>query len=219
VFSPLKLRAFSDSLNLLTSLVLSLLHSLRFLVRSRASLYLELSPPTPACRSQPIASTSSAHVRRTACSGHGSRTRGATGAWPCTSSSDTVIGWHRRSFCLLWTWKSRQPTGRPGLPADVRALIRELSTANPLWGAPRIHGELQKLGMGVRCREIIVYALPQWLWLEPLDSLQRSQSSVLLSSSCSDGVVCIGGISGLSATVGWRSIERIAPQSKALVHE
>ena len=47
------------------------------------------------------------------------------------------------------TWKSRRCTGRPGVPADVRALIRELSTANPLWGAPRIHGELQKLGIPI----------------------------------------------------------------------
>jgi hypothetical protein len=53
---------------------------------------------------------------------------------------------------------------------------------------------------------------PECLWLELLGSSQRSQSSVLFSS-CSDAVVCIGGISGLSATVGWRSIEGIAPQS------
>ena len=49
----------------------------------------------------------------------------------------TVVAWHRRGFRLFWTWKSRPRTGRPGAPADVRALIRELSTANPLWGAPR----------------------------------------------------------------------------------
>jgi hypothetical protein len=50
---------------------------------------------------------------------------------------------------LFWTWKSRQRTGRPPVPSDVRALILELSTANPLWGAPRVHGELQKLGISV----------------------------------------------------------------------
>jgi putative transposase len=58
---------------------------------------------------------------------------------------ETIIGWHRRGFGLFWRWKSRPRDGRPGVPADVRTLIRELSTANPLWGAPRIHGELQKL--------------------------------------------------------------------------
>jgi putative transposase len=62
---------------------------------------------------------------------------------------ETVVAWHRRGFRLFWTWKSRRRTGRPGVPADVRALIRELSSANPLWGAPRIHGELQKLGIFV----------------------------------------------------------------------
>ncbi len=61
----------------------------------------------------------------------------------------TVLAWHRRGFLLFWTWKSRHRTGRPAVPHDVRALIREMSTANPLWGAPRIHGELRKLGISV----------------------------------------------------------------------
>jgi putative transposase len=60
---------------------------------------------------------------------------------------DTVVAWHRRGFRLFWTWKSRHRTGRPTVPADVRALIRTMSHANPLWGAPRIHGESQKLGI------------------------------------------------------------------------
>ena len=59
----------------------------------------------------------------------------------------TVVAWHRRGFRLFWTWKSRHRTGRPTVPADVRALIRTMSQANPLWGAPRIHGELRKLGI------------------------------------------------------------------------
>ena len=59
---------------------------------------------------------------------------------------ETVIAWHRRGFRLWWTWKSRHRTGRPTLPADVRSLIRTMAQANPLWGAPRIHGELLKLG-------------------------------------------------------------------------
>ena len=70
---------------------------------------------------------------------------------------ETVIGWHRRGFRLFWRWKSRHRTGRPGVPADVRALIRELSTANPLWGAPRIHGELQKLGIAVSQSTVAKY--------------------------------------------------------------
>ena len=60
---------------------------------------------------------------------------------------ETVLAWHRRGFRMFWTWKSRHRTGRPAVPDDVRALIREMLTANPLWGAPRIHGELRKLGV------------------------------------------------------------------------
>ena len=62
---------------------------------------------------------------------------------------ETVLAWHRRGFRLFWTWKSRRRTGRPTVPSDVRALIRTMSRANPLWGAPRIHGELLKLGIDV----------------------------------------------------------------------
>ena len=70
---------------------------------------------------------------------------------------ETVIAWHRRGFRLFWTWKSRHRTGRPAVPPDVRALIREMSTANPLWGAPRIHGELQKLGISVSQSTVAKY--------------------------------------------------------------
>jgi hypothetical protein len=62
---------------------------------------------------------------------------------------ETEIGWHRAGFRLYWRWKSRSPGGRPKLSADIRKLIRDISLANPLWGAPRIHGELFKLGIDV----------------------------------------------------------------------
>jgi putative transposase len=62
----------------------------------------------------------------------------------------TVIRWQRTGFKLVWTWKSRRNgPGRPAVALEVRALIRRMSTANPLWGAPRIHGELQKLGIEI----------------------------------------------------------------------
>ena len=51
---------------------------------------------------------------------------------------EAVIRWHH--FRLYWRWKSTSPGGRPKLPVDIRALIRDISLANPLWGAPRIHG-------------------------------------------------------------------------------
>ncbi len=57
---------------------------------------------------------------------------------------DTVIAWHRCAFRFWWTWKSRRRLGRPSVPPEVRTLIRTMSQANPLWGAPRIHGELVK---------------------------------------------------------------------------
>lgn len=62
---------------------------------------------------------------------------------------ETVIAWHHRGFRLFWTWKSRRRTGRPTVPRDVRTLSRTMSEANLLWGAPRIHGELLKLGIEV----------------------------------------------------------------------
>jgi hypothetical protein len=63
---------------------------------------------------------------------------------------ETVIAWHRAGFRLCWTWKVRcgQP-GRPIISPEVRALIRKMGRENPSWGAPRIHGELLKLGFNV----------------------------------------------------------------------
>jgi hypothetical protein len=62
---------------------------------------------------------------------------------------ETVIRWHRAGFRAYWRWKSRPRGGRPKTPAEIRQLIREMSVANSLWGAPRIHGELLKLGIDV----------------------------------------------------------------------
>src|SRR5262245_18804171 len=62
--------------------------------------------------------------------------------------AETVIASHRRGFQLWWTWKSRR-VGRPTVPANIRTLIREMAEANPRWGAPRIHGDLLKLGIDV----------------------------------------------------------------------
>jgi putative transposase len=62
----------------------------------------------------------------------------------------TVIGWHRKGFRLFWTWRIRRgKPGRPAVPKDVRDLIRTMSRENPLWGVPRIHGELLKLGIDI----------------------------------------------------------------------
>jgi hypothetical protein len=62
---------------------------------------------------------------------------------------ETVIRWHRAGFRAYWRWKSPPYGGRPRKAADIRQLMYGMSVANPLWGAPRIHGELLKLGIDV----------------------------------------------------------------------
>jgi transposase InsO family protein len=71
---------------------------------------------------------------------------------------DTVIRWHRKGFRLFWKWKSRRAkVGRKTIALDTISLIRDMSRANPLWGAPRIHGELLKLGITVAQRTVAKY--------------------------------------------------------------
>ena len=70
---------------------------------------------------------------------------------------ETVIAWHRKGFRLYWTWKSRHRQGRPNVSTEIRNLIRKMSLANPRWGAPRIHGELLKLGLGVSQATVAKY--------------------------------------------------------------
>jgi putative transposase len=141
------------------SVLVSLLHSLRFVVRSRASLHLEIialrhqlavlnRSRRPRLRLTPVDRMLWAWLSRV--------WRGWRAAVHI-AKPETVVAWHRRGFRLFWTWKSRHGTGRPGVPHAVRALIRELSTANPLWGAPRIHGELQKLGLSVSQSTVAKY--------------------------------------------------------------
>ena len=67
---------------------------------------------------------------------------------------ETVVGWHRAGFRLFWKWQSRAPAGRPKTTAEIRALIRQLAERNATWGAPKIHGELQKLGFAISERTV-----------------------------------------------------------------
>src|ERR1700754_3598003 len=62
---------------------------------------------------------------------------------------ETLVRWHRAGFRCYWRWKSRPLGGRPQIDTELRALIRRMNVENPLWGAPRIHGELLKLGFQV----------------------------------------------------------------------
>ena len=65
--------------------------------------------------------------------------------------------WHRAGFRLYWRWKSTRRCGRPAVTLEIRRLIREMSIANPLWGAPRIHGELLKLGIDIGQTSVAKY--------------------------------------------------------------
>ncbi|HEX3341911.1 MAG TPA: integrase core domain-containing protein [Pseudolabrys sp.] len=70
---------------------------------------------------------------------------------------ETLVRWHRAGFRCYWRWKSRSRGGRPQIEAELRTLIRRMSLENPLWGAPRIHGELLKLGFEVAQSSVAKY--------------------------------------------------------------
>jgi hypothetical protein len=73
---------------------------------------------------------------------------------------ETVVRWHRIAFAAYWRWKSRPRGGRPRIGKEVRDLIRRMSIENALWGAPKIHGELRKLGIDVAQSTGSIYMVP-----------------------------------------------------------
>ena len=91
---------------------------------------------------------------------------------------DTVVRWHRRGFRLYWRWKSRRPRqGRPQIDKALRKLIRKMQATNMGWGAPRIHGELLKLGIEISQATVSKYMLhpkkpPSQSWRTFLDNHQ-----------------------------------------------
>jgi putative transposase len=98
--------------------------------------------------------------------------------------ASTVVGWHRKGFRLFWSWKIRRGTlGRPTVPKEVRELIRTMSRENPLWGAPRIYGELLKLGIEIGETSVSKYMVrhrrpPSQTWRTFLDNHVKSMVSV-----------------------------------------
>jgi transposase InsO family protein len=70
---------------------------------------------------------------------------------------DTLVRWHQAGFRRYWRWKSRTRGGRPQIETELRVLIRRMSVENPLWGAPRIHGELLKLGFDLAQSSVAKY--------------------------------------------------------------
>jgi putative transposase len=139
------------------SVVISLLLTLRSSVRSRARLHLEI-----------LALRHQLHVLERSRPRRVRLTPADRVLWVWLSrvwrdwrivvivKPDTILAWHRRGFRLVWAWKSRR-RGRPTVTAEVRALIRTMSEANPRWGAPRIHGELLKLGVTVSQAAVAKY--------------------------------------------------------------
>jgi hypothetical protein len=90
---------------------------------------------------------------------------------------ETVISWHRASFRLYWRWRSRRRGGRPKINDEIRALIRRMAGENATWGAPKIHGELLKLGFQVSERTVARYLRqirrrgdPEGSWLTFLEN-------------------------------------------------
>jgi Integrase core domain len=74
---------------------------------------------------------------------------------------ETVVRWHRMGFAAYWRWRSRSLGGRPRISKELRDLIRRMSFENPLWGAPKIHGELLKLGIDVAQSTVSIYMVPR----------------------------------------------------------
>jgi transposase InsO family protein len=72
---------------------------------------------------------------------------------------ETLVRWHRAGFRCYWRWRARSSGGRPQIDTELRVLIRRMSIENPLWGAPRIHGELLKLGFEVSQSSVAKYML------------------------------------------------------------
>ena len=96
----------------------------------------------------------------------------------------TVIAWHREGFRLFWTWKVRSgQRGRPPVSKEIRKLIRRMSRENPLWGAPRIHGELLKLGIDVGETSVSKYMVrrrnpPSQTWRTFLENHVKTTVSI-----------------------------------------
>jgi putative transposase len=105
-------------------------------------------------------------------------------SWVFIMKAPTVVGWHRKGFRLFWTWKIRRgKLGRPTVPMEVRDLIQTMSRENPLWGAPRIHGELLKLGIEIGETSVGKYMVrgrkpPSQTWRTFLENHVKSLVSV-----------------------------------------
>ena len=113
---------------------------------------------------------------------------------------ETVVAWHRKAFRMFWTWKIRHgKPGRPAVPPEVRDLICRMSRENPGWGAPRIHGELLKLGINVGETSVSKYLVrsrkpPSQTWRTFLENHLKSLVSVdFFTVPSVSGPLCVFG--------------------------
>ena len=102
--------------------------------------------------------------------------------WLVLIKPRTVVRWHEQGYCLYWTWRANVG-GRHKIDREIIRLIREMSEANPLWGAPRIHGELLKLGIVVSQNSVRKYMLKRALnpspgWRTFIRSQMRDTAAV-----------------------------------------
>jgi putative transposase len=103
---------------------------------------------------------------------------------------ETVIGWYCKGFRLYWRWKSRGAgRGRPAVAPEIRKLVRMMSQANPLWGAPRIHGELLKSGIEVSQPAVSKYMVRSGKG--PLRAGEPSSATTSRNSSPSTSSRCL----------------------------
>jgi hypothetical protein len=100
---------------------------------------------------------------------------------------ETIVRWHRAGFRSYWRWKSRNPGGRPPITAELRALIRRMSVENMLWGAPRIRGELLRLGFVVAQSTVAKYMSKRG---GPSGQTWGTLSAQPCAVHCRDGFVC-----------------------------
>ncbi len=117
---------------------------------------------------------------------------------------ETLVRWHRAGFRCYWRWKSCSLGGRPQIEDDLRALIRQMSIDNPLWGAPRIHGELLKLGFEVAQSSVAKYMVkrhgpPSQAWRTFLSNHAPDIAAMDLFVVPTIGFAC----SMLSLLFGW----------------
>ena len=162
----------------------SLISTLSFSFRSRLALQAEIL----ALRHQLNVLQRSAHARRALRSSDRILWAWLLQLWPDWRSAllivkpETVIRWHRRGFRLYWRWKSRHP-GRPDTGREIRELIRKMCISNPTWGAPRVHGELLKLGLDVSQSTVSKYMVrprkpPSQTWRTFLENHVKQLVSV-----------------------------------------